>query len=171
MKAIQVSSGVTAFVRPEEGANASLIRTAAGAVVVDTTSCAAELRALLAAAQVVPDDVCLVVNTHQHSDHTWGNQLFDCPILAHRLCKEAMTANLDSAWNLDSILASISDMFAYVRETWSRTVDHLTQGHSVDEAAADPGYPRYAEGAAERYHKTNIRVMYAQLAGEGACPL
>jgi cyclase len=287
MKAMEVGLGVTAFVRPEEGANASLIRTAEGVVVVDTTSCAADMRALLSAAQVAPKDVCLVVNTHQHSDHTWGNQLFDCPILAHRLCKEAMTANLGSAWNLDNILASIAargqtdpdwasemqkkvdglqitlptevlsdrrdlaigdtrievvhlgghtpgssvvwlpdarvllsgdllfverypfigdadipdliaalerlrsfdaeiivpghgppcgeaqieDMLAYIHGTWSRTVDHLVQGHSADEAAADPDYPRYAEGAAERYHEINIRAMYAQLAGEGACLL
>ena len=287
MEAIVVSAGVTAFMRPEEGANATLIRTAEGEVVVDTTSCAADMRVLIAAAQVAPEDVCLVVNTHQHSDHTWGNQLFDCPILAHRLCREAMAENLGSAWNLDNILVSIVErgktdsdwakemrkkvdglritlptevlsdrrdlvigdtrieivhlgghtpgssvvwlpdagvllsgdllfverypfigdadipdliaalkrlrsfdagiiipghgplcgnveiagMLAYVHETWSRTVDHLAQGHSADEAAADPDYPRYAEGAADRYHQVNIRVMYAQLVGEGACPL
>jgi cyclase len=67
--------------------------------------------------------------------------------------------------------AAIVDMLGYLQETWSRTVDHLAQGHSADEAAADPGYPRYAEGAAERYHETNIRVMYTQLVGGEACPL
>ena len=49
--------------------------------------------------------------------------------------------------------------------TWSRTADHLAQGHDEDETAADPDYPRYAEKAAERLHKTNIRVMYSQLTG------
>jgi hypothetical protein len=58
-----------------------------------------------------------------------------------------------------------------LQETWSRTVDHLAQGHTVDEAALDPGYPRYAEGAAERYHETNIRVIYTQLVGGTACRL
>ena len=67
--------------------------------------------------------------------------------------------------------AAIAGMLDYVQETWSRTVDHLAQGHSADEAAADSGYPRYAEGAAERYHEANIRLVYAQLAGDEACPL
>ena len=65
----------------------------------------------------------------------------------------------------------IEGMLDYLQETWARTVDHLAQGHSADEAAADSNYPRYAEGAAERYHEANIRVMFAQLAGGEACPL
>jgi cyclase len=67
--------------------------------------------------------------------------------------------------------AAITGMSDYLRETWSRTVDHLAQGHTADQAASDPEYPRYAEGSAERYHETNIRVMYGQLVGGDACPL
>jgi cyclase len=67
--------------------------------------------------------------------------------------------------------AEIEALRSYLHETWARTIDHLTQGHSADEAAADPGYPRYAEGAAERYHETNIRLIYRSLAGGDACPL
>ena len=287
MRVVEPSPGVIAFVRPQEGANAGLIRTADGAVVVDTTSCAADMEALLDAAGVSATDVRLVINTHQHSDHTWGNQVYGCPILAHRLCREAMEANLDGAWNIASIEASIAErggsdpgwaaemrkkidglcitlptetlhdrrdlemggvkievihfgghtpgssvvwlpdakvlfsgdllfierypfigdadvpdliaalkrlpklgaetivpghgtlcgeakiagMTDYLHETWSRTVDHLAQGHPADEAALDPGYPRYAEGAADRYHETNIRVMYTRLAGGTECRL
>jgi cyclase len=287
MQMIEPSPGVIAFVRPTEGANASLIRAGEGMVVIDTTSCAADVMALLDAAQVSPSDVCMVINTHKHSDHTWGNQLFDCPILAHRLCREAMEAHFDKEWKLDSIRASIAErgesdprwaaemrkkieglritlptevyedrrdllpggvqievvhvgghtpgssvvwlpesqvlfsgdllfvgrypfigdadipaliaalkrirkfeartivpghgplcddeavvgMIDYLQETWSRTVDHLAQGHIADEAASDPEYPRYAEGSAERYHEANIRVMYDQLTGGGACRL
>jgi cyclase len=287
MEVIEVRSSVTAFVRPEEGANASLVHTADGEVVIDTTSCAADMQLLLDTAQVRPSDVCLVINTHQHSDHTWGNQLFGCPILAHRFCNEAMVANIDGPWQMERIAQSIGDrgvtdpewaaemrkkvdglritlptetfenrrdlaiggvrmevihmgghtrgssvvwlpeskvllagdllfvgrypfigdadipdliralkrlpefgaavvipghgplcgeaeiaaMLDYIQDTWSRTVDHLTQGHTADEATADPGYPRYAEGAAERYHEANIRAMYAQLAPGEACPL
>jgi cyclase len=65
----------------------------------------------------------------------------------------------------------IAALGAYLQDTWARTIDHLACGHSADEAAADPGYPRYAEQAAERLHEANIRVVYAQLAGDGACPL
>ena len=90
MQMMEVSPGVVAFVRPTEGANASLIRTGEGIVIVDTTSCAADMMGLLDVARASPAEACLAINTHQHSDHTWGNQLFDCPIVAHRLCREAM---------------------------------------------------------------------------------
>jgi cyclase len=287
MRVIETAPGVIAFVRPQEGANAGLIRTADGAVIVDTTSCAADMKALLEAARISAADVRLVINTHQHSDHTWGNQVYDCRILAHRLCRKAMEANLDGAWKIASIEASIAErgesdpgwaaemrkkidglcitlpnecfddrrdleiggvriavihygghtpgssvvwlpdarvlfsgdllfierypfigdadipdliaalkrlpklgagtivpghgplcgedgiagMLGYLNETWSRTVDHLAQGHTADEAVLDPGFPRYAEGAVDRYHETNIRVMYTQLAGGTACRL
>jgi cyclase len=287
MDIVRPSARVLAFVRPEEGANASLIETDAGPVVVDTTSCAADMQALLDSAGVRAADVRLVINTHQHSDHTWGNQLFACPILAHRLCREAMAANVGGPWQIERIHASLTErgasdpawaeemrkkvaglrialptdvfdgqhalevggvqidvvhagghtpgssvvwvpgegvlfsgdllfvgrypfigdanipdliaalrrlpaygaraivpghgplcgepavaaMLDYVQDTWARTIDHLAQGHTADEAVADPGYPRYAEGAAERYHERNIRTVYAQLVGGDACPI
>jgi cyclase len=287
MQIVELAAGVTACLRPDEGANVGLIHTADGEVLVDTTSCPVDIEALLDAVGVSPADVALVINTHSHSDHTWGNQLFDCPILAHERCLAAMTANLDGAWRLDTIRAQIaargerepqwaaemrhkieglritlpteiitdrrelevggvrlrvvhmdahspglcvvwlpdagvlyaSDLIfqgrypfigdadlpslittlgrlpefgaraivpghgvlcgteviealrSYYEETWARTIDHLTQGHSVEEAVADPGYPHYAEGAAERYHKTNIRLVYQGLVGGEACPL
>ena len=287
MEMVEPGQGVIAFIRPDEGANAGLIRTAGGAVVVDTTSCAADMRELLDAAGVSPAEVRLAINTHSHSDHTWGNQLFDCPILAHRLCRETMKANLDGPWKLEKVEAAIAErekiepdwaremrhklaglritlptevfeerrdldvggvrlhvihvdahspgssvvwlpearvLFAgdlifegrypyigdadvpaliaalkqlseygaqaivpghgrlcgeaevgalvdYLEGTWARTADHLAQGHGEEEAVADPGYPRYAEQAADRLHGANIRVMYAQLSrkkeGEG----
>jgi len=283
----ELGSGAVAFLRPDVGANVGLIWTAAGAVVVDTTSCPADMRDLLDTVGLTPADVALVINTHQHSDHTWGNQLFDCPIMAHERCRAAMEANLEGAWKLETIRAAIAErgerepqwaaemrhktegleitlptetlserreveiggvrldvihldahspglcvvwlpdasvlyasdlifegrypfigdadlpelisvlgrlpeygaqtivpghgllcgeaeieaLRSYYHGTWARTIDHLAQGHSADEAAADPGYPRYAEGAAERYHETNIRLVYKSLVGGDACPL
>ena len=287
MNVVEPAPGIHACIRPDEGANATILTTAQGAVVVDTTSSAADMSALLDAVGVPVSDVRLVINTHQHSDHTWGNQLFGCPILAHRLCREAMLASLEGAWRLGRIRASIAergksdprwaeemqrktegleirlptevfeqrrtilsgdlrielehvgghtagslvvwlsesrvllsgdllfvgrypfigdadipalisalqrildfgaeaivpghgplcderavhDMLGYLQGTWERTVDHIAQGHSADEATADARYPRYGEGAAERYHEANIRVVYAQLAGGDACLL
>ena len=278
---------IYACIRPDEGANATILRARQGAIVVDTTSSAADMRGLLDAVGVSAGDVRLVINTHCHSDHTWGNQLFDCPILAHRLCREAMLASLEGAWSPDRIRASIAergrsdprwaeemqrktegleiavpsevfeqrrdivlgdlrielehvgghspgscvvwlpqsrvllsgdllfvgrypfvgdadiavlisalrrvlefgaeaivpghgpmcderaihDMLGYLQGTWERTIDHVAEGHTADEVAADGGYPRYAEGAAERYHEANIRAVYAQLVGGDACLL
>ncbi len=39
----------------------------------------------------------VVINTHYHWDHIWGNAaLGDAPICAHRLCREAIALNWDS---------------------------------------------------------------------------
>ena len=281
MEIVEVSPGVIAFLRPDEGANAGLIHTADGVVVVDTTFFPPDMQELLDAAGVLASEARIVINTHAHRDHTWGNQLFDCPILAHRLCREKMTAKLTGPWSAEAIKAFIAErektdpdwaregrekltdlritlptevfedrceleiggvrlevihfdghtpdsavvwlpeakvLFAadlifegsypylgeanvpalvaalkrlpefgaqaivpghglqcdeaeiaalldYLEVTWARTAEHLAQGHSEDEAAADPSYPRYTEKFAERWHELNIRVMYAQLAG------
>ena len=98
MEVSQVSEGVYAFLRPDEGANVGLVRTAEGAIVVDTTSCAADMLGLLDAVGVPAAEVCQVINTHSHSDHTWGNQLFRRSILSHHLCRETMRANLQGPW-------------------------------------------------------------------------
>ena len=47
------------------------------------------------------------------------------------------------------------------QEMVEKTNAALAQGHSADEAVADPGYPRYAKGWPEM-HEQNIRVMVAQ---------
>lgn len=278
MEIVEVSPGVIAFVRLDEGANVGLIRTADGVVVVDTTSSPPDMQELLDATGVSASEARLVINTHSHGDHTWGNQFFDCPILAHRLCRERMVANLAGPWSAEAIKASIAEgektdpdwarearekladlritlptevfddrreleiggvrlevihfgahtpdstvvwlpeakvLFAgdlifegrypylgdadvpaliaalkrlpkfgaqvivpghgvlcgkaeiaalvdYLEAAWALTADHLAQGHSEDEAIADPNYPRYGKGTTERLHE-NIRVMYAQL--------
>ena len=40
----------------------------------------------------------LLFNTHYHSDHTFGNQSFECPILASETCKNIMKENLTTFW-------------------------------------------------------------------------
>jgi len=108
MQTIRVGKAATAFIRPEEGVNAGMIHTPAGMVLIDTTSSPAEARSLLEAVGVGVEDVRLVINTHSHSDHTWGNQVFACPILAQRLCRERMQASLKREWSraaLQSYLA------------------------------------------------------------------
>ena len=41
----------------------------------------------------------LLFNTHYHSDHTFGNQSFDCPIISSEECKNIMQRNLSTHWN------------------------------------------------------------------------
>lgn len=279
MEIIRIASHVTAFIRPDEGANVGLIHTPKGMVVVDTTSYPGDMSELLQTAMIKAEEVRWVVNTHCHSDHTWGNQLFNCPILAHHRCLEIMRDSLSDNWSEAGIQGLISQMeksdpkraeklrreaaglritlptetfeerhdldmggvkleiihfdahmpdlsvvwlpgegilFAsdlifqgrypyifdsdiqawiaalnklpefrarvivpghgllcgeaemaalrdYLETTWNLTAGHIAKGHSADEAAADPAYPRYAEKQYERLHQANIRYIYEQL--------
>jgi len=281
MEIIRIDSIATAFIRPVEGVNAGLIHTREGMLLVDTTSSAGEIMGLLEAVDAQLDEVRLVINTHSHSDHTWGNQVFTCPILAHRLCLERMQSALSNEWSLEELQAYISEvektdpqkadefrqtvkdlritlpnqifeeryegelgrlnyeaihlgghtpglcvvwlpesrvLFAsdllfqgrypyifdadipvwiqmlnqlmefnavaiipghgtmcgeaeilyirdYLQSTWELTAEHIRLGHSPEETADDPAYPRFAEQKYERLHQANIRYMYQQLMG------
>ena len=110
MEIIRIDSLVTAFIRPEVGANVGLIHTPKGKILIDTTSSPAEIQALFDAVDTRLEEAGLVVNTHSHSDHTWGNQLFSCPILAHRLCLEQMQSSLKNEWSADTLQSYIADL-------------------------------------------------------------
>ncbi len=279
MEIIRIDSIATAFIRPIEGVNASLIHTPKGMILIDTTSSPAEIKVLFNAVDARLEEVRLVINSHSHSDHTWGNQVFTCPILAHRSCLERMQSALKNEWSPEELQAYISDLkktdskkaedlsgmvkdlhitlpsevfddryegelgglnyeiihlgghtpdlsvvwlpesrvlFAsdlifqgrypyifdadiplwiarlnylmefealaiipghgvmsgeveiialrdYLQETWDLTAEHIRHGHSEDETAADPAYPRFAEQKYERLHQANIRYMYNQV--------
>jgi glyoxylase-like metal-dependent hydrolase (beta-lactamase superfamily II) len=45
----------------------------------------------------------LLFNTHYHSDHTFGNQSFECPILSSEECKNIMQRNLSTHWTPEEI--------------------------------------------------------------------
>jgi glyoxylase-like metal-dependent hydrolase (beta-lactamase superfamily II) len=110
MEILRIDSFVTAFIRPDEGANVGLIHTPNGMVLIDTTSSPTDIQALFRTAGVRAEEVRVVINTHSHSDHTWGNQLFTCPILAHRLCQEQMQSNLKSEWSSEALKFYLTDL-------------------------------------------------------------
>jgi len=40
----------------------------------------------------------IVINTHSHWDHLWGNWVFEnCPIIAHKLCREILEEHWDAS--------------------------------------------------------------------------
>ena len=110
MEIIRIDSVATAFIRPVEGVNAVLVHTLNGMIMLDTTSSPAEVRGLLEAVGAQVEEVRLVVNTHSHSDHTWGNQVFRCPILAHRLCLERMQTALKKEWSPKTLAEYLTDL-------------------------------------------------------------
>ena len=110
MDILRIDSLFTAFIRPKEGVNVGLIHTSHGMVLIDTTSSPDEIGALFEALGVSLEEVQLVINTHSHEDHTWGNQLFTCPILAHRTCQELMVAALSSDWSPAALQSNLTDL-------------------------------------------------------------
>jgi len=73
----------------------SAIKTDKGIVVIDTTQCPTldeQFRKIIAR-EFGRDDFKILINTHEHFDHTAGNSVYtDCKIIAHELCAEGMQA-------------------------------------------------------------------------------
>ena len=110
MEIIHIDPIFTAFIRPKDGANVGLVHTPKGMILIDTTSSPAEMQALLSAVGARPEEVQRVVNTHFPADHTWGNQLFTCPILAHRLCRERMRSELAGEWSQAALQSHLAEL-------------------------------------------------------------
>jgi cyclase len=110
MDLLNLDAQVCAFIRPEDGANVGLLHAEGGLLLIDTASSPAEIIHLLMAVDAQPQQVRQVINTHFHSDHTWGNQLFACPILAHCLCLERMRLNLQEEWSEGEFQAYLAEL-------------------------------------------------------------
>jgi len=84
MRFREIKPGVHACLMDNQTANAGIITTERGAVVIDTLNTPAQGRQLAtAAADMTGKQVYLVINTHWHYDHIFGNQAFDAPVVAH----------------------------------------------------------------------------------------
>lgn len=76
---------------PNSDSNKSYVVCEEFVVVVDTTYLLNSVRRDLKELREVTDlNVGYVINTHYHPDHTYGNHLFTCPIVAHGECPRLM---------------------------------------------------------------------------------
>ncbi|NNG38292.1 MBL fold metallo-hydrolase [Flexivirga sp. ID2601S] len=95
----EVADGVHAFVQPPGGwcvNNAGVIPGPEGAVVIDTAATERRTRALQRAIdRVSASGLHVLVNTHHHSDHTFGNVFFPrtVPVIAHESTRDDIIAN------------------------------------------------------------------------------
>jgi cyclase len=110
METLRFDSRFTAFIRPELGANVGMIHTPDGLILIDTTSYPCDMEELCEVGGIITQNVRMVINTHSHSDHTWGNQLFDCPILAQRICLAQMRSSIKNEWRPEEIQAYIAEL-------------------------------------------------------------
>ncbi|MFN4201353.1 MAG: MBL fold metallo-hydrolase [Fervidobacterium gondwanense] len=75
----------------EEAANNVIIIGKKGVVLVDTSLFPEKAKSIAKfVREFTMKNISLVFNTHYHPDHTFGNVVFDVPIVAHSLTREKM---------------------------------------------------------------------------------
>jgi glyoxylase-like metal-dependent hydrolase (beta-lactamase superfamily II) len=99
MEIVEVKPGVFACLPAAGTANAGIVATDRGVVVVDTLNSPGAGRDLAAASKAhAQGPIAFVINTHHHYDHIFGNQAFDAPTVAHcelsRLLSSAIERDL-----------------------------------------------------------------------------
>jgi cyclase len=86
MQIIEVKPDIYACLTPKPASNAGFVAGERGVLVVDALFSPAAGRDLASAvAEHTGKPALLLVNTHHHSDHVFGNQAFGAPIIAHCL--------------------------------------------------------------------------------------
>jgi cyclase len=63
-------------------------------------------------------------------------------------------------------VAEIKQLRDYLASTWERTREHVLAGRSLEEALADPDYPRPDGWGREQLYEKNIEIMYDLLFDE-----
>jgi cyclase len=77
------------------------------ALVIDTMNSPADGRDIAAfVARNTAARIVGVLNTHNHADHTFGNQVFDAPVFASEGCRRLMHESLSAAWSPAAIKAA-----------------------------------------------------------------
>jgi cyclase len=96
--AIEVASGVYAFIQADGATDAGFIVERDGVVVIDTLMTTTLANRLLAAVRHVTEaPITHIVNTHWHGDHVFGNAVFPpAPIVAHYTCRDDLLSEWDS---------------------------------------------------------------------------
>jgi cyclase len=94
---VEVGDGVFAYIQPDGSwyiNNTGFVVGRSGVISIDACSTERRTRAYLdRIASVSPAPVTMLVNTHHHGDHTYGNSLFGgAVIIGHENCRTAMIA-------------------------------------------------------------------------------
>tara|TARA_B100001971_G_C18209154_1_gene549519 strand:+ start:565 stop:1368 length:804 start_codon:yes stop_codon:yes gene_type:complete len=91
----EIANGIYCRIDPAGRTNVGFIDCGDGLIFVDTTLFPRTTREAVSSARAISKKpFSYLVNTHYHSDHTFGNQEFSCPIVAHRLCSSLMRNRL-----------------------------------------------------------------------------
>jgi len=120
MQIIEVKPDIYACLTPKPASNAGFVAGERGVLVVDALFSPAAGRDLASAvAEHTGKPALLLVNTHHHSDHVFGNQAFEAPIVAHCMLAGELSR------------AATRDLSPESRTAW--VAEHPEDGWLVDE--------------------------------------
>lgn len=155
-----VHGAVSEITRPAVG-NAAIVDTGERTIVVDTfqsATAAAELRA--EAIRLTGRSAFLVVNTHWHSDHTFGNQVF------------ADAARVGTARTVELMIADApADLSAWEAEIEASLAALRTQAESDDTAAREMARRRIPTLETFKQEAPGFRLTLPDLLFEGSLVL
>jgi cyclase len=127
MQIVEIKPGIFACLMSNQTANAGFVATQRGAIVIDTLNTPALGRDLATAVQARTGlPVLFVINTHHHYDHTFGNQAFDAPIVAHCALPEQLAQSAERDLMPVAIAARIS---AHPEDRWLANELELVYPH------------------------------------------
>lgn len=73
-------------------------------VVIDGGNSPEHGRRVLKAIREITDlPIRYVIATHRHFDHSFGNQVYEAPIIAHTLCRKKLVSNIRTDWSPEKI--------------------------------------------------------------------
>jgi cyclase len=95
---VEVGDGVFAYIQPDGSwyiNNTGFVVGRSSVISIDACSTQRRTRAYLdRIASVTPSPVTMLVNTHHHGDHTYGNSLFSgATIIGHENCRAELIAH------------------------------------------------------------------------------
>ncbi|MGY6653665.1 MBL fold metallo-hydrolase [Amycolatopsis sp. TRM77291] len=145
----EIGDGVFGYVQPDGGwclNNAGIITSGARTALVDTVATEARARALRSAVSKVSSVMPgVIVNTHFHGDHTFGNFVFpEAVVVAHERTREEMAAaglHLTGLWpdvswgGVDLVLPELTytnKMVVHVGDVVAELL-HVGPAHTTDD--------------------------------------
>lgn len=110
MKVTEIKPGIFACLMANETANAGFVVTERGVIVIDTLDKPARARQLAITIEgMIGKPVLFVINTHHHSDHIFGNQVFAAPVIAHSALPGQLAAAITRDLMPVAVAAHISE--------------------------------------------------------------
>jgi cyclase len=104
MRLQRLSESIYGILGGEKEPNTGFVLGRNGILVIDSTftpyHATQELKHIRSVSQ---KPIKYVFNTHFHSDHTFGNQVFSAKVIATKECRETMRSMLETGWSRESV--------------------------------------------------------------------